>query len=161
MNCFTHQLLIGIEQEYDNANFNPMNNMIKLFLRIAISFSFLSAVADRFGLCGEQFSVWGNWANFVDYTRLINPWFPGVTIGPIAIIATAAEIILAICLFIGYKTELFAKLSGVLLLTFGLSMTFSTGLKGALDYSVFSASAGAFALGMMKNKFLEIDSIIK
>jgi hypothetical protein len=40
-------------------------------------------------------------------------------------------------------------------------MTFSTGIKGAFDYSVFSASAGAFALGLMKNKFLEIDNLIK
>ena len=39
-------------------------------------------------------------------------------------------------------------------------MTFSTGIKGALDYSVFSASAGAFALSLMKEKYFEIDSLI-
>ena len=128
---------------------------------MAISFSFLSAVADRFGLWGEKYSAWGNWDNFIDYTRVINPWLPEATIGTIGALATGAEILFAICLLIGYKTQLFAKLSGLLLLLFGLSMTFSTGIKGALDYSVFSASAAAFALGLMKNEFLEIDTMIK
>lgn len=137
------------------------DNGIKLFLRTAISLSFLSAVADRFGLWGEKYSVWGNWKNFVDYTRIINPWLPDSTVETVGVLATGAEILFAFCLIIGYRTELFAKLSGLLLLIFGLSMTFSTGIKGAFDYSVFSASAGAFALGLMKNKFLEIDNLIK
>lgn len=137
-----------------------MNNIIKLFLRVAISLSFLSAVADRFGLWGPEYSVWGNWTNFVDYTRLINPWFPHIAIETVGALATGAEILFAFCLLIGYKTELFAKLSGLLLLVFGLSMTFSTGIKGALDYSVFSASAGAFALSLMRNKYFEIDTVL-
>jgi len=39
-------------------------------------------------------------------------------------------------------------------------MTFSTGIKGAFDFSVFSASAGAFALSLIKEKYLELDSLI-
>jgi len=39
-------------------------------------------------------------------------------------------------------------------------MTFSTGRKGALDFSVFSALAGAFALSLIKEKHLELDTII-
>jgi len=38
-------------------------------------------------------------------------------------------------------------------------MTFSTGIKGVFDYSVFTASAGAFALGQMKEKYFEIDRL--
>ncbi len=71
----------------------------------------------------------------------------------IGIIATTAEIIFAICLIIGFKTELFAKLSGFLLLIFALSMTFSTGIKGAFDFSVFAVSAGAFALSLIYKKY--------
>jgi hypothetical protein len=52
-------------------------------------------------------------------------------------------------------------LSGFLLLLFALSITFSTGIKGAFDFSVFSASAGAFALSKMKEKYLELDSFIE
>lgn len=134
--------------------------MIKLFLRISIAAGFLSAVADRFGWWSETVSVWGNWNNFLGYTRLINPWFPGGLISVVGAIATGAEIFFALFLLMGLKTELVARLSGFLLLAFALSMTFSTGIKGAFDYSVFSASAGAFALSLMKEKYLEVDSLI-
>ncbi len=134
--------------------------IVKLFLRISISASFLSAVTDRFGWWRANVSVWGNWNNFLDYTRLINPWFSDGMISAVGLIATGLEIIFAFFLLIGLKTELFARFSGFLLLAFGLSMAFSTGIKGAFDYSVFSASAGAFALSLMKEKYLELDSLV-
>lgn len=130
--------------------------IIKLFLRLAISLGFLSAVADRFGIWNQEVSVWGNWDNFLAYTELINPWIPASLIPTIGMLVTAAEIIFAIFLIIGYKTTLFAKLSGFLLLIFALSMTFSTGVKGAFDFSVYTASAAAFALSLMKKKYLEL-----
>ncbi|MBI1223860.1 MAG: DoxX family protein [Bacteroidetes bacterium] len=135
-------------------------NIIKLFLRLAISFSFLSAVADRFGYWPKENSVWGNWDAFLEYTALINPWVPSAAIPFLGTVATIAEILFAICLIIGFKTSLFAKLSGFLLLVFALSMTFSTGIKGAFDYSVFTASAGAFALSLLKQKAWELDCIL-
>ena len=133
---------------------------IKLFLRISISIGFLSAVADRFGIWNENVSAWGNWRSFLEYTQLINPFIPESLISFIAIIATAGEVFLALCLIIGFKTEFMAKMSGYLLLLFAISMTFSTGLKGVLDYSVFIAAAGAFGLSTMKEKSLELDVIL-
>ncbi len=133
-----------------------MNKAIKLFLRLAIAAGFLSAVADRFGLWPKDVSAWGNWDNFVKYTATINPWVPNSAILALAITATAAEVIFALCLIIGFKTKMFAILSGVLLLIFALSMSFSIGIKPVFDYSVFIASAAAFALGTMKEKFLEV-----
>lgn len=134
--------------------------LIKLFLRLSISVGFLSAVADRFGWWSTEVSTWGNWDSFIDYTRLINPWFPNGLISIVGAIATGAEILFAFLLIIGLKTEFIARLSGFLLLAFGLSMTFSTGIKGAFDYSVFSASAASFALSLMKEKYFEVDSLI-
>lgn len=134
--------------------------IIKIFLRLAIATGFLSAVADRFGLWSKEISVWGNWNSFLEYTQIINPWFPNSIIPTIGIIATVAEIVFAICLILGFKTELFARLSGYLLLIFALSMTFSSGIKGAFDFSVFSASAGAFALSLMKGKYWELDNFL-
>src|SRR5690606_14262033 len=134
--------------------------IIKLFLRISVASAFLSAVADRFGIWSKEISVWGNWDSFMEYTQFINPWFPTSIISTIGSIVTAVEIILAVFLIVGFKTELAAKLSGYLLLIFALSMTFSIGIKGALDYSVFTASAGAFALSLLKEKYLEIDALI-
>lgn len=134
--------------------------VVKIFLRLAIATAFYSAVADRFGLWGKEVSVWGNWNNFLEYTALINPWIPNSFIPLVGIIATAAEIIFGLCLITGFKTELIAKMSGVLLLLFALSMTFSTGIKGAFDYSVYTSSAAAFALGLLKEKYWELDSVL-
>ncbi len=132
----------------------------KLFLRIAIASAFLSAVADRFGLWPKEQSGWGNWETFLESTASLNPWFPESLIPTVAIMATGAEILLAICIIIGFKTELFAKLSGYLLLLFALSITFSSNIKGAFDYSVFTASAAAFALSLLNEKYMELDSLL-
>lgn len=137
------------------------NKLIKLFLRFAIALGFLSAVADRFGMWPKEIAAWGNWDNFLSYTALINSWMPGSLIPILGSIATIAELVFAVFLIIGFKTELVAKLSAFLLLLFALSMTFSTGIKGAFDYSVFTASAAAFALSLMTKKYLEVDILIR
>ena len=132
---------------------------VKLFLRFAIAGGFLSAVADRFGLWSYHVA-WGNWESFVEYTQMINPWLSDTLAQIAAITSTVIEVVFAICLIIGFKTEMVAKLSGILLLLFALSMTFSTGIKTAFDASVFAASGAAFALSLIKEKFLELDSIV-
>jgi len=35
------------------------------------------------------------------------------------------------------------------------------GMKGVFDYSVFTASAAAFALNLMKDKYLELDIVLE
>lgn len=131
--------------------------IIRLFLRFAIGIGFLSAVADRFGLWPAEISAWGNWENFLEYTAILNPFIPKMLIPTFGVIATSAELLFGLCLIIGFKTELIAKLSGTLMLIFALAITFSTGIKGAFDYSVFAASAAAFALSIMNEKYLELD----
>lgn len=133
---------------------------IKLFLRIALATAFFSAVADRLGLWASNISAWGDWATFLDYTQMINPWAPESLIPTLGFLATAAELIFGICLLIGFRTEFFARLSGYLLLIFGLAMAVSVGIKKTFDYSVFTASAAAFALSIMKEKFLEVDHLL-
>ncbi len=129
---------------------------IKLFLRIAIALGFLSAVADRFGFWAKDVSAWGNWDSFLEYTQLINSWMPSSIIPFVGVVVTVIEIVCAVSLLIGFKVELFSKISGFLLLLFAITMITSTGLKGVFDYSVLSASAGAFALSQLRNKYLEI-----
>lgn len=131
---------------------------IKIFLRLSLAASFLSAVADRLGLWSKEVSAWGNWESFLNYTAVINPWMPAGLIPVIGFIATAAEVLFGLCLLAGFKTELAARLSGVLLLLFVISMTLSTGVKGPLDYSVFTAAAAAFALSSLTSKYLEVDN---
>ena len=120
-----------------------------LGLRIALGTSFLSAVADRFGGWGppgaKQVS-WGDFAHFVTYTGMVNSFLPKSLIIPIAWIATVAEVILGVTLILGIYVRLSAFLSGLLLGTFALAMSFSMGLKPPLSYSVFTDSAAAFVL---------------
>ena len=83
--------------------------VIKLFLRFTISAGFLSAVADRFGWWHDEVSVWGNWTKFLEYRQLINPCIPTSMIPVVGLAATAAEIVFALFLIIGFQTELFLQ----------------------------------------------------
>jgi uncharacterized membrane protein YphA (DoxX/SURF4 family) len=62
--------------------------------------------------------------------------------------ATAGELTLGIALLLGVWTRLVAASSAALLALFALAMTVSLGVKQPLDYSVFSASAGALLLAI-------------
>lgn len=126
--------------------------VVKLFLRLAIATAFLSAVADRFGIWGD---TWGNMSNFYDYTHQLMPWISLELAKVGGMIATIVELVCGIALIIGWKVRFFAIISGVLLLFFGLAMWSALGLKAPLNFSVFSASAAAFALASLREKYLE------
>lgn len=126
-----------------------------LFTRLALGVSFLSAVADRFGLWGaygEPNVAWGNFARFVAYTGKLNWFLPGDVIIYLAWAATVLEFVLGVLLIFGLFIRFSAFLSGLLLLLFGLTMAFAVGVKAPLDYSVFSASASAFLLASYSAK---------
>src|SRR5690242_7478459 len=124
----------------------PLNGLTKfsaMFLRLALGISFLSAVADRFGLWGvygQPNVAWGNYARFVSYTAKLNWFLSPLLIPAVAIAATAAETLLGILLVFGWKTRIAALLSGLLLTTFALAMTVALGVKAPLNFSVFSAA---------------------
>lgn len=128
---------------------NPQ--FIAIFIRYTLAVTYLSAVADRFGIWPADISAWGNWENFVAYTAILNPWFPENVAFLPAIIATVAEFVIALMLLAGFKTRLAALCSGFLLLLFALAMSFTTGVKGALDYSVLSAAGASFGLAVIEN----------
>jgi len=120
-----------------------------LFLRFALGASFLSAVADRLGLWGPPGTpgvAWGAWGPFVAYAGVLNAWAPDALVEPIAWIATGAEIVFGVGLIVGWKVRWMALGSGALLTSFALSMAVYDGIKAPLDFSVFSAAAGAFLL---------------
>ncbi len=123
--------------------------IVEWFLRLSLSAGLLSAVADRFGLWDKAHSAWGNWGNFVAYTKTLNPLFPDSVIPFLAGISTFLEIAFGVGLLLNFKTALIAKGCGCLLLLFALAMTFSNSIKAPLDYSVFCASAAAFALSVI------------
>lgn len=120
------------------------------FLRLGLAAGFLSAVADRFGIWGAPGApgvAWGEWSPFVDYVATLNWFVPSALIPAVAWVATLAEVALAVALIAGWRLRWTAFGSGLLLLSFALTMTIAGGLKGPLDYSVFVAAGGALLLG--------------
>ncbi len=133
---------------------------IKLFIRVSLGIGFISAVADRLGMWSADVSAWGNFDTFLTYTSTLVPWVPDSILPALGWSVTILEAVLGIFLILGLKTKISAQVSGLLLLVFGLSMTFTSGIKGPLDYSVFSAAAAAFGLSLIKERYMEIDSLI-
>ena len=117
----------------------------KVYARFALGTAFLSTVADRFGLWGK-YGGWGNFANFTQYTAQVNSFMPAFMIPFLAWAATAAELSLGVALIIGIWPRWTAFGAAALLFLFGAAMAISFGIKSPLDYSVFSASAGALLL---------------
>jgi uncharacterized membrane protein YphA (DoxX/SURF4 family) len=120
-----------------------------LYARVALGSAFLSGIADRFGLWGKGVG-YGSFSNFIRYTAEVNSFMPAFTIPFLAWAATVAELALGIALLAGVRLRLAALASAVLLALFGAAMAISFGIKSPLDYSVFSASAGALLLALQE-----------
>lgn len=126
-----------------------LRNYATLYLRLSLAAAFLASVTDRFGIWGSYGTLnvaWGDMAHFMTYAARLNPWFPKAVIPALAWFVTGAETILAIALLLGFHTRRTAQFSGWLLLAFAIGMTAGTGIKSALNASVFAASAAAFLL---------------
>jgi len=106
-------VMAGLESNLDrgttmNPRWTALAKFSSVFLRLALGISFLSAVADRFGILGVygQSNVsWGNYARFVDYTAKLNWFLPAAMIPVLAVIATAAETLFGLLLVLGWKTR--------------------------------------------------------
>lgn len=117
-----------------------------VYARIALGTAFLSSVADRFGLWGRYGAKnvsWGDFGHFIAYTGMVNSFLPARVIPSLAWMATIAETVLGLGLILGIYRRVVAIGSATLLLMFASAMTVSFGVKSAIDYAVFSASACA------------------
>src|SRR2546430_838543 len=106
--------------------------IVRLFARFALGASFLSAVADRFGLWGPHGAKnvsWGDFAHFVEYTGAVMSLFPSSLTVSFAWAATVAETLFGILLIAGFKTRMASVLSGLLLLSFAMGMVTGLGIK--------------------------------
>lgn len=147
-----------------NTRWMGLTKFSSVFLRLALGISFLSAVADRFGLWGAYGRpnvAWGNYARFVAYTAELNWFFPSPLIPALALVSTASETLLGLLLVLGWKTRITAFVSGVLLTAFALAMTAALGVKAPLDFSVFSAAGGAFLLATYSEFALSVDNLLR
>ncbi len=128
-----------------------------LYARIALGAAFLSAVGSRFGLYGKNVG-WGTFSNFLKYTAEVNSFMPASTIPFLGWTATIFETAFGIALILGLWTRLAALGSALLLALFGTAMAISFGIRSPLDYSVFSASAGALLLALFESRRSEVNS---
>src|SRR5262249_16020022 len=116
------------------ATHNTIVRLASLYLRLALGVTFLSAVADRFGVWGPPGSptvAWGKLTGFTQYAAEVNPWAPPALVPLLAWAATVAEIVLGVALLGGFYTKGAALASGVLLSLFAIGMTIGTGVKTA------------------------------
>jgi hypothetical protein len=120
-------------------------------VRVTLAFSFLSAVADRFGLWGQFGSgvAWGDFERFTAYTSQLLWFLPPSLVSPAAVLATGAEVVVAGGLLVGWRLQWWAFAAAALLLSFALAMTGALGVKAPIDYSVWTAAAAAFLLGVV------------
>jgi thiosulfate dehydrogenase (quinone) large subunit len=125
-----------------------------VYLRLTLGITFLAAVTDRFG-------VWGDFAHFLRYAAQVNAFLPPALIPLVGWLATVLEMLLGVTLIVGVQTRLAALTSGGLLGLFALAMTASMGVKSALNYSVFSASAGAWLLATSASYPWTLDALLQ
>src|SRR5436190_13267853 len=100
--------------------------LAQLFLRAALGINFIVACFDRFGWIASNGSPnvsWGDWQHFSIYAHRLMPFVPADLAEWLAITATAAELIFGILLIIGLFTRLTSIGSGLLLFSFGVSMS--------------------------------------
>jgi uncharacterized membrane protein YphA (DoxX/SURF4 family) len=135
-----------------------------IYMRLALSAGFLGAVTDRLGMWGPYGRpnvAWGDMQNFVTYTAKLNPWFPRGMIPFVGSVITVIETALGISLLIGFRTRRAAQVSGGLVTAFGIGMTVGTGLKSALNASVFAFAGGAWLLSMARRYPLSVDALTR
>jgi putative oxidoreductase len=118
-----------------------------IYARLALGAAFLSAVASRFGIWDGEPGL-SRFPGFVEYTAEVNAFMPAAVIPFLAWAATVAETSLGVALITGLGLRWVALASAALLAVFGTAMAISLGPKSPLDYSVFSASAGALLLAL-------------
>lgn len=129
-------------------------NLAILLLRLATAVNFLSPVGSRLGWWGK------GWSSFLEYAAQVNSYAPAAAVPFLAVAATALEITLPLLLLVGYRTRWAALGAAGLTLTFALAMTYSFGVKEALDYSVFVDAASAFLLATMPRYRWSLDEYL-
>ena len=133
-----------------------------VLLRIGIGVGFLSAVADRFGLwerLGNRMST-GGILTVLGKPHRLNWYLPAGMIPPLGVIATGAEILFGLLLVVGWRTRVAALLSGLLLLTFGVSMTLALGIKAPLNFAVLTGIGGAMLLANCERFPFSVDELL-
>ena len=133
-----------------------------IFLRVALSCSYLWEVADRLGIIGAHGRPhvgWGDWGHFMDYARQTMAFVPHSLVPFFAVAATVCEGAFGLMLLAGLFTRIAAIGSCLLSLAFGLAMAISFGIESPLGYSVFTVCAASMLLASLPEYKWSVDSL--
>lgn len=139
-----------------------MRDWAAVGLRLALGLTFLYAIADRFGLLGPPGAAnvsWGNFSRFTAYVGILNWYLPHFIIPTLARAETVLETLLGIALLLGVWLRPVALVSGLLILSFAMTMTVASGVGAPLAASVFTAAAAAFMLAVGGSARWSIDGL--
>jgi uncharacterized membrane protein YphA (DoxX/SURF4 family) len=112
------------------------------------------------GRPGANGVSWGTFSRFASYVATLNWFAPRWAIPALAWVDTVLELALGLTLIIGICTKVSAWISAGLLLVFALTISIATGIGGAFQYSVFTASAGAMMLAAAGSARWTLDGLI-
>jgi hypothetical protein len=137
--------------------------IVRLFARFALGASFLSAVADHFGVWrtyGAKNVSWGNLAHFVEYAGEVTSLFPSSSTVSLRGQLPSRRHYVGYCLSQASKYEWPRSSPVFLLLSFATGMVTGLGIKMPFDYSVFSAAAAALLLAFWKPDRFTLDKLL-
>ena len=120
-----------------------------LFMRLALAFTLLAAIADKLGYWGEPGKptiLWGDWDAYVDYLQTLVPFASNSLAEMLATVATIVEVALAVMLLVGLKVRWAAIGVGIYSLFLALASVVSVGVKVPFNYSLFVICAAGFLL---------------
>ncbi len=140
-----------------------MRTFRSVLLRLALGFSFISAVADRFGWWGafrRPNVAWGSFARFEAYTARPHWFVPQAMIPTLAVLSTCVELLVGVLLVVGWHTRIAATCGGLVLILFGLAMTAALGPEAPLSFSVFSAAGGSLLLATCSSFPYSVDELL-
>ncbi len=138
------------------------NTPAQVFLRLALAVCYLSAVADRLGWWGPPGApgvLWGGWQHFCDYTHKLLFFVPRGLSDVGGLLATVAEVVLGGMLIVGFKIRWAAIGSGLLALSFMLSMILALGVHAPLNYQVPTVCAASFLLAVQARFGWSVDAL--
>ncbi|WP_264538148.1 DoxX family protein [Flavobacterium sp. N1736] len=140
------------------------NEIPQLFLRIALSLGFILPVMDRIGYLGAPGSgkvAWGDWQHFVDYTNTLLPFLNRTAANIMGFAASIAELVIGICLFIGFKIKLASIGAALITFTFAICMMATSGIGAPFQYPVFVFTGAALVLSGLDNFKWSFDNYLK
>jgi putative oxidoreductase len=132
---------------FANGRFRLLARAARLWIAVDFAYS----IADRFGLLGPYGSLgvsWGNWQNFVTYTRFLNGSLPVAAAPFLAVAATLYETALTVTLALGIYSRFSLMATSVLTAIYVVTMSVAGGFQSQFDFAVLLICTGSLFLAV-------------